>query len=46
MYEFENESHTKFITIEEWGANKKRQEYQIFSSAPANPKDITILTRG
>jgi hypothetical protein len=46
MYEFENESHTKFITIEEWGAKKKRQEYQIFLSQPANPKDITILTRG
>ena len=46
MYEFENESHTKFITIEEWGANKKRQEYQIFLSAPANPKDITVLIKG
>lgn len=46
MYEFENESHTKFITIEEWGANKKRQEYQIFLSKPANPKDITVLTKG
>lgn len=46
MYEFENETHTKFITIEEWGANKKRQEYQIFLSEPANPKDITVLTKG
>lgn len=46
MYEFENESHTKFITIEEWGPNKKKQEYQIFLSLPANPKDITILSRG
>ena len=46
MYEFENESHSKFITIEEWGAKKTRQEYQIFLSEPANPKNITVLTRG
>jgi len=46
MYEFENESHTKFITIEEWGANKSRQEYQLFLSEPANPKAITILSKG
>jgi hypothetical protein len=46
MYEFENESHSKFITIEEWGAKKTRQEYQIFLSEPANPKNITVLTKG
>jgi hypothetical protein len=46
MYEFENENHTKFITIEEWGAKKNRQEYQIFLSGPANPKEITILFKG
>ncbi|MCK5542585.1 MAG: DUF4178 domain-containing protein [Desulfobacterales bacterium] len=46
MYEFENKSHTKFITIEEWGTDKQKQEYQIFLSMPANPKDITILSRG
>ncbi len=45
MYEFENSNHTKFITIEEWGTNLKRQEYQLFLSKPANPKDITVLTR-
>jgi hypothetical protein len=46
MYEFENENHTKFITIEEWSPDKNKQEYQIFVSMPANPKDITILSRG
>jgi len=46
IYEFENENHTKFMTIEEWGPDKTRQEYQIFISEPANPKGITILSRG
>jgi hypothetical protein len=46
IYEFENENHTKFLTIEEWGPDKKKQEYQLFLSEPVNPKAITILSRG
>ncbi len=46
MYEFENEKHSKSITIEEWSTGRKKPEYQIFLSRPANPKDITVLTRG
>ncbi len=45
MYEFENESHTKFLTIEEWSGSGKDQ-YQIYTSSPVDPQSIDILTKG
>ncbi len=45
MYEFENESGTKFLTIEEWSGSGK-EEYQIYTSSPVVPGDITIISKG
>ncbi len=45
MYEFENESHTKFLTIEEWSGSGK-DEYQIYTSSPVNPDSINIISKG
>lgn len=45
MYEFENESHTKFLTIEEWSGSGK-DEYQIYTSSPVDPKSITLISKG
>ncbi len=45
MYEFENENHTKFLTIEEWSGSGK-DEYQIFTSSPVDPNAISIISRG
>lgn len=45
MYEFENESHTRFLTIEEWsGAGK--ESYQIYTSSPVDPDSIRLISRG
>lgn len=45
MYEFENESHTKFLTIEEWSGSGKEQ-YQIYTSTPVNPDSIDMISKG
>jgi len=45
MYEFENENHTKFLTIEEWSGSGK-DEYQIYTSSPVIPNNITVVSRG
>ena len=45
MYEFENESHTKSLTIEEWSGSGK-DEYQIYTSSPINPNSISIISKG
>ena len=45
MYEFENENHTKFLTIEKWSGSGK-DEYQIFTSSPVDPNAISIISRG
>ncbi len=45
MYEFENEGHTKFLTIEEWSGSRK-DEYQIYTSSPVNPDSINIISKG
>ena len=45
MYEFENENHTKFLTIEEWSGSGK-DEYQIYTSSPVIPNNISIISRG
>ncbi len=45
MYEFENESHTKYLTIEEWSGSGK-DEYQIFTSSPIDPNSISIISQG
>ncbi|WP_299981577.1 DUF4178 domain-containing protein [Desulfobacula sp.] len=45
MYEFENEGHTKFLTIEEWSGSGK-DEYQIYTSSPVDPNTISIISKG
>ncbi|MCP4673753.1 MAG: DUF4178 domain-containing protein [Desulfobacula sp.] len=45
MYEFENESNTKYLTIEEWSGSGK-DEYQIYTSSPIDPNSISIISRG
>jgi hypothetical protein len=45
MYEFENESATLSITIEEWTGSKK-DDYRIYISKPLVPGEITIMSKG
>ncbi len=45
MYEFENEAGTLFLTIEEWSGDG-REEYQIYTSSPVDPKHITLISQG
>ncbi len=45
MYEFENENHTKYLTIEEWSGSGK-DEYQIYTSSPIDPDSISIISKG
>jgi len=45
MYEFENENHTKFLSIEEWSGSGK-DEYQIYTSNPVDPNSISIISKG
>lgn len=45
MYEFENENKTRFLTIEEWSGSG-RDEYQIYTSSPVDPGNISIISRG
>lgn len=45
MYEFENESQTRFLTIEEWSGSG-RDEYQIYTSIPVEPGSITLISKG
>lgn len=45
MYEFENEDHTQFLTIEEWSGSGK-DEYQIYTSSPVDPNSISIISKG
>jgi hypothetical protein len=45
MYEFENESHTKFLTIEEWSGSG-RDEVRIYTSTPVEPGAVTIISKG
>lgn len=45
MYEFENESGSKFLTIEAWsGAGK--DAYQIYTSIPVDPSSISLISKG
>ena len=46
MYEFENDSGTKYITVEEWEPDKNKPEYRIFLSRPVSISKIRIITRG
>lgn len=45
MYEFENQDHTKFLTIEEWSGSRKGQ-YQIYSSIPIPAGQIDLISKG
>jgi hypothetical protein len=45
MYEFENENHTRFLTIEEWSGSG-REEYQIYTSNPVDPNMIRLISKG
>ena len=45
MYEFENENHTRFLTIEEWSGSGK-DEYQIYTSSPVDPNSISVISKG
>lgn len=45
MYEFENETHSTFLTIEEWSGSGK-DEYQIYTSTPVDPDNIRIISKG
>ncbi|MBU1195628.1 MAG: DUF4178 domain-containing protein [Proteobacteria bacterium] len=44
MYEFENETGTQFLTIEEWSGSG-REEYQVYTSAPIDPNAIIITSK-
>ena len=46
MYEFENDSGTKYITVEEWAPAEKKPEYRVFLSRPVKPSKIRIITCG
>ncbi len=46
MYEFENESRTKFLTIEEWDSGSGKESYQIYTSLPVDPGNISVLSKG
>jgi hypothetical protein len=45
LYEFENENHTRFLTIEEWSGSN-RDEYRIYTSSPVNPGSISLVSKG
>lgn len=45
MYEFENESSTKFLTIEEW-TESGRDQYHIYTSVPVTPEHINLISKG
>lgn len=45
LYEFENDSSTRYLTIEEWQGSG-RDQYQIYTSVPVNPADIRLVTKG
>lgn len=45
MYEFENESHSRFLTIEEWSGSG-RDTYRIYTSMPVPPNAVDLITRG
>lgn len=45
MYEFENESRTKFLTIEEWSGSG-RDQYRIYTSNPVDPNAVDIISKG
>ncbi len=45
FYEFENQSHTRFLTIEEWQGSS-RDEYRIYTSVPVNPAQIRMVSKG
>lgn len=45
MYEFENESSSKFLTIEEWSGSGK-EEYRIYTSGPVQPGQFILITKG
>ncbi|THB74960.1 MAG: DUF4178 domain-containing protein [Desulfobacteraceae bacterium] len=46
MYEFENDSHTRFLTIEEWDSGSGKESYQIYTSHPVEPMSITLISKG
>jgi hypothetical protein len=45
IYEFENEQHNRFLTIEEWSGSS-RDEYRIYTSVPVRPDDIVLISKG
>ena len=45
LYEFKNESQTRFLTIEEWSGSG-RDEYRIYTSVPVDPAAVTLISRG
>ncbi len=45
MYEFENEDHTRFLTVEEWSGSS-RDTYRIYTSVPVEPGGISLVTKG
>jgi len=45
MYEFENETRTRFLTIEEWSGSGK-DEYQIYTSIPVDPNAVSLISKG
>lgn len=45
LVEFENESGTRFLTIEEWQGSG-REAYQIYTSQPVTPGHITLVSKG
>ncbi len=44
MYEFENKTHTRFLTIEEWQGSG-RDKYRIYISVPVDPDSLTLISR-
>ncbi len=45
LYEFENEAHSCFLTIEEWSGSG-RDAYRIYTSAPVQPGSIRLISKG
>jgi len=46
MYEFENEGGSKFLSIEEWDSGSGKESYQIYTSLPVEPGNISVLSKG
>jgi hypothetical protein len=46
MYEFEKDGGSKFLTIEEWDSGSGKESYQIYTSLPVEPGNISVLSKG